>query len=175
MSVRVPSTRQIPPASRVAQQLSQVFFELLMRHKVQFAAEVNELDLSPIQARLLLCIDPDRPSTMSEVAQELGCGPSNITGLIDKLETRSLVERRTRKDDRRIKTVALTRKGLGLRGRLTTRLARPAPWMLGLTSKDQRQLVIILRRAVAAASQSATGAQPASLSHGTAGRMRGER
>lgn len=174
MSVRLRSARHAVPASPVAQQLSQVFFELLMRHKVHFAAEVNELDLSPIQARVLLFIDPDQPSTMSEVAQELGCGPSNITGLIDKLETRNLVERRTRKDDRRIKTVALTRRGLALRGRLTARLSRPAPWMLSLTTKDQRQLVVILRRALTAASQGAA-VQLASVSQGTAGRMRGAR
>lgn len=134
--------------TRAAQELSQVFYELLMRHKVHFTAEVTDLSLSPIQARTLLCIDPQRPATMSEVAQELGCGPSNITGLIDKLEARGLVERRASKDDRRIRTVSLTRKGLGLRGRLAERLAQPAPWMLSLSSRDQRQLVEILRRAL---------------------------
>ena len=125
-----------------------MFFELLMRHKLRFSEEVADLDLSAIQARTLLCIDPDEPSTMSEVAQELGCGPSNITGVIDKLEARGLVERRRRTGDRRIKTVAMTRKGVALRKRLTTRLAQPAPWMVALSAEDQRNLVAILRRAL---------------------------
>jgi len=132
----------------VAQELSQVFFELLMKHKMRFSEEVADLELSAIQARTLLCVDPDEPSTMSEVAQQLGCGPSNITGVIDKLEARGLVERRLRSDDRRIKTVAMTRKGVALRKRLTERLAQPAPWMVALSSQDQRQLVDILRRAI---------------------------
>jgi MarR family transcriptional regulator, organic hydroperoxide resistance regulator len=148
MAPRRRSLGQLAQSTRVAQELSQVFFELLMRHKVQFADEVAELGLSPIQARTLLCIDPGAPCTMTEVAQELGCGPSNITSLIDKLEARGLVERRVRANDRRIKAVAMTRKGVELRKRLTARLAQPAPWMRALSPGDQRHLVEILRRAL---------------------------
>ena len=149
MTPRLQPIRQPPVPTRVAQELAQVFFELLMRHKHRFAEEVAELGLSPILARTLLCIDPDRPSTMSEVAQELGCVPSNITGVIDKLEARDLVERRPRPEDRRIKAVAMTRKGIGLRKRITALLGHPAPWMVALSPGDQRQLVDILRRALA--------------------------
>ena len=92
---------------------------------------------------------------MSAVAQELGCGPSNITGLIDKLEARALVERRAHPDDRRIKSLAMTRKGAALRRRLMERLAQPAPWMQALSPDDQRQLVGILRRALELASADA--------------------
>lgn len=148
MSPRPRSLRPPNPPTPVGQELSHVFFELLMRHKAEFADEVAKLELSPIQARTILCIDPDQPCTMSDVAQELGCGPSNITGLIDKLEARGLVERRARADDRRIKLLAMTRKGSALRRRLTERLAQPAPWMRALSVEDQRQLVDILRRAL---------------------------
>ena len=125
-----------------------MFFELLMRHKMHFSGEAAQLGLSAIQARVMLCIEQDAPCTMSEVAQEMGCGPSNITGVIDKMEGRGLVERRAREGDRRIKSVALTRKGIALRKRLADRLAQPSPWMLALSPDDQRQLVDILRRAV---------------------------
>jgi DNA-binding MarR family transcriptional regulator len=148
MSPRLRPVRQLNPGPRVAQDLSHAFFELLMKHKLRFNEEVVGLGLSPIQARTLLCIDPDEPRTMSEVAQELGCGPSNITGVIDKLEARALVERRLREGDRRIKTVAMTRRGIALRKRLLERLAQPAPWMLALSEEDQQTLVDILRRAL---------------------------
>lgn len=148
MSPRPRPDRQPRPAPRVAQELSQVFFDLLMRHKLSFNEAVLELGLSPIQARTLLCVDPDEPCTMSQVAQELGCGPSNITGVIDKLEARALVERKVREGDRRIKAVAMTRKGVALRRRLTERLAQPAPWMLALSVDDQQTLTEILRRAL---------------------------
>jgi MarR family transcriptional regulator, organic hydroperoxide resistance regulator len=119
-----------------------------MRHKHSFNEAVEELGLSPIQARALLCVDPDSPCPMSEVAEELGCGASNITGVVDKLEARALVERRVREGDRRIKTVAMTKKGVAMRRRLTERLAQPAPWMLVLSADDQLRLTEILRRAL---------------------------
>lgn len=155
MSPRPNLARQIPAASRVEQELSHVFFDLLMRHKILFAEAVAELGLSAMQARVMLCIDQEAPCTMSAVAQELGCGPSNITGLIDKLEARGLVERRAHPDDRRIKSLAMTRKGLALRRRLTDRLAQPVPWMRALSPDDQRELVAILRRALELASADA--------------------
>lgn len=133
-----------------AGELAQVFFDLLLHHKTRFAEDVVALGLTPIQARALLCISPETPCTMSEVAQELGCGASNITGVVDKLEARALVERRAHRDDRRSKTVALTRKGSAMRRRLTERLARPAPWMLALSDADRAELVAILRRALTA-------------------------
>lgn len=122
-----------------------------MRHKHQFNEAVAGLGISPIQARTLLFIDPEQPRTMSEVAQELGCGPSNITGVIDKLEARGLVERRVRAGDRRARTLAMTRRGHSLRKRLSDRLHEPAPWMLALSPEDQADLVEILRRALEAA------------------------
>jgi DNA-binding MarR family transcriptional regulator len=155
MSPRPQAVRQVPASSRVAQELSHVFFDLLMRHKILFAQAVAELGLSAMQARVILCIDQEAPCTMSAVAQELGCGPSNITGLIDKLEARGLVERRAHPDDRRIKSLAMTRKGAALRRRLMDRLAQPAPWMQALSPDDQRQLVAILRRALELASADA--------------------
>jgi DNA-binding MarR family transcriptional regulator len=150
MSARPHAVRRAPPPELPprAAELAQVFFDLLLRHKTRFAEDVVELGLTPIQARALLCISPEAPCTMSDVAQELSCGASNITGVVDKLEARGLVERRAHRDDRRSKTVALTRKGSAMRRRLTARLAQPAPWMLALSDEDRAELVAILRRAL---------------------------
>jgi len=49
--------------------------------------------------------------TMSELAQRLGCDASNVTSLVDKLETRGLVERRASEHDRRVKSLVMTRPG----------------------------------------------------------------
>lgn len=141
--------RPAPRGRAASQELAQLLFKLLMRQKVRFVEESVELGVSPIQARALLCLEPDRPLTMSEVAQELGCGASNITAVIDKLEARALVTRGLRAGDRRSRTVAVTRKGAALRRSLAERMSRPAPWMLALGEEDRRQLVEILRRALA--------------------------
>ena len=105
-----------PAAVSVADQawalLLQVGFELVAAH---FAAAVAELDLAPAQARALHELDLDRPISMRELAERLKSDPSNVTGLIDRLEARGLVERRPDPTDRRIKGLALTPAGAQLR------------------------------------------------------------
>jgi len=96
-------------------------------------------------------IDPTRPRPMSEVAATVGCGPSNLTGIIDKLEARGLVKRRPSRSDRRVKEVSLTRAGQAFRKRLLARIREPAPWMRALSAEDQRRLIEIFTKALAAA------------------------
>lgn len=51
------------------------------------------------------------PSPMRRLAVQMNCEASNLTGLVDRLEARGLVERLPYPEDRRVKCVALTRKG----------------------------------------------------------------
>src|SRR6476661_6122186 len=88
--------------------LLQVGFELV---SARFAAAIDQVDLAPAQARALHELDLDRPISMRELAERLKADPSNVTGLIDRLEARGLVERRPDPTDRRIKGLALTSAG----------------------------------------------------------------
>jgi MarR family transcriptional regulator, organic hydroperoxide resistance regulator len=49
--------------------------------------------------------------SMRDVARSLGCDPSYVTGLVDDLARRGLVERQSDPHDRRVKTVVLTPRG----------------------------------------------------------------
>jgi MarR family transcriptional regulator, organic hydroperoxide resistance regulator len=135
----------------IARELPQVFFRLLMSHRAWVKSTVMGFGLSAFQAMPLVLIDPARPATMSEVAAIVGCGPSNLTGIVDKLEARGLVRRRAARDDRRVKQVSLTRAGIAFRKRLLVRIREPAPWMQALSTADQRKLIDILRKALASA------------------------
>lgn len=88
----------------------------------------------------------DAAMTMRELAETIGLEPSNLTGIVDRLEARGFVERQSSPDDRRIKKVSLTRAGLAMRKRLLEHLKQPTPWMLLLTKADLRQLLAILRK-----------------------------
>ena len=48
---------------------------------------------------------------MRKLAQKLKCEPSNVTGIVDRLEARGLVERRPDPADRRVKLAAATDEG----------------------------------------------------------------
>ena len=105
--------------------------------------------LSPAQCHVLHLIEPGQPVAMSRLAQVLKCDASNVTGLIDRLEARGLVERRpSSSGDRRVKVLALTSTGSRLRNQLLRRITgRPLPFSR-LSVGEQRALVRILERLV---------------------------
>src|SRR6266536_4240153 len=125
--------------------LLQVGFELVAAH---FAAAVAEVDVAPAQARALHELDLERPISMRELAERLKSDPYNVTGLIDRLEARGLVERRPDPRDRRIKGLALTAAGARLRARLFARLYSAPPAVAALAKGDQRALHDVLHCAV---------------------------
>src|SRR5690242_6173427 len=67
--------------------------------------------LTGAQARVLGLLSLE-PMPMRRIAQKLKCEPSNVTGIVDRLETRGLVERRPDPADRRVKLAAPTEKGI---------------------------------------------------------------
>jgi MarR family transcriptional regulator, organic hydroperoxide resistance regulator len=123
--------------------LLQVAFEHVHAH---FAAAVAELDLAPVQAKALHELNVDPPMSMRELAERLKSDPSNVTGLIDRLEARGLVERRPDPTDRRIKGLALTLAGASMRERLFARLYAAPRSVAELSERDQRCLRDALQR-----------------------------
>ena len=110
---------------------------------------LTEFDLTPAQAHLLMQLDPANPEPMSDVANTLGCDASNVTGLVDRLEQRGLIERRAASDDRRVKMVAVTAAGSKLRTKLRDRwYDAPGP-LARLPEHDAKELLKILRKAAA--------------------------
>ncbi len=148
-SPRVRPARSARSSAPVVRDLSQTFAQLIRRRIAWYRRVAAEMGLSAIQANTLFHMDPDRALTMSAVAEAVGCGPSNLTGIVDKLEARGLVKRSAAPDDRRSKIVSMTADGVALRDRFVARLSEPAPWMLALAAPDQRRLLDLLRKALA--------------------------
>ena len=118
---------------------------LFVEGKPRMLAFAAELDLSPPQAIVIRLLA--EPRTMSELATAMACDNSNVTGIVDRLEERGLVERRPAEYDRRVKLIAPTPAGERLRDELNRRIAvAPAP-LANLSAKDQRTLRDILRKA----------------------------
>jgi len=120
----------------------------MSRVRQRFLATVTELGLSFPQAHALKVLRPGDPIAMRELAGGLHCDPSNITGIVDRLGDRGLVERGSAPGDRRVKTLMLTQEGTALRMRLLDRLSEPPPGLGKLSIGEQRQLRDLLRRAL---------------------------
>jgi DNA-binding MarR family transcriptional regulator len=97
----------------------------------------------------LRALDPDRPVPMRELAAQLHCDSSNVTGLVDGLEAHGLVERRAAEHDRRVRMLVVTERGAHVRERINEVVQQvPAP-IAALSAADQRALRDILHRALA--------------------------
>jgi MarR family transcriptional regulator, organic hydroperoxide resistance regulator len=118
---------------------------LFVEGKPRFPTIAAELDLSPPQAIVMRLLG--EPRAMSDLATAMACDNSNVTGIVDRLEERGLVERKPAADDRRVKLIAATKAGHRLRNSLNRRLAVPPEPLARLSEADKRTLRDILRKA----------------------------
>jgi DNA-binding MarR family transcriptional regulator len=118
-----------------------------------FLPIVRELGLRPPSFGTLRALD--QPRAMSEIAAVLHCDNSNVTGIVDGLEERGLVQRTPSERDRRVKLIELTAEGRRLRARLVRAMAKPPEWLRNLSPADQRTLRDLLKRAEAEGDQRA--------------------
>jgi DNA-binding MarR family transcriptional regulator len=135
-------------APTVAEEAWRLVFQLAKAKHAVLSAKLVELDLTHVQAHALRLLEPERPLAMSELADALYCHASNVTGIVDRLESRGLVERRPGPGDRRVKTLALTDAGTAVRARVVELMDEPPAEIAGLSAGDQRALRDVLGRAL---------------------------
>ncbi len=126
-----------------------LLLEMFSTERTRLPVIAGELGLSEAQCHVLQRLDPGAPVAMCRLADALDCDPSNVTGIVDRLEARGLVERRADRKDRRVKNLVLTLAGREQRARLLERLSEPPPAINALSAGDQEKLFTILRRALA--------------------------
>lgn len=103
--------------------------------------------LTGAQARLLRLLSLE-PLPMRRLARKLRCEPSNVTGIVDRLEARGLVERRPDPGDRRVKVAAATEEGLRVAQSLRESLRFAREPLAGLAEEERLTLRDALRRMV---------------------------
>jgi len=133
-----------PDACRAWQLLMKFFFA----QRGHLPAPGADFGLSPAQCHVLHLIEPGRPVPMGQLAETLSCDASNVTGLIDRLETRGLIRRQPSARDRRVKVLLLTPAGSRLRAQLLRRVTGPSLPLSNLSLDQQRTLVGILEALV---------------------------
>ena len=114
----------------------------------RFPAVAARFDLSPMAMRVLYELEPGQERPMRDLAQNVGCDASNVTGIADRMEARGLIERRHAPGDRRVTLIALTAEGAELRLQVLERLFEPPEAIQRLPEADLRTLRDIVRRAV---------------------------
>lgn len=128
------------------EELVGLLFRLTGDLRQRFTDRAADFDLSFGQAMALRQLDG--PVPMGELAQRLCCDASNVTGIVDRLEERGLVERRVLPGDRRVKHLVLTDAGRAMRERHQAALMVDLPLVVDLSADERRLLGDLLRRCV---------------------------
>jgi len=147
-----PAPEMPPPpteALSVVQEAAYLALALAQRLQDNYARHATDLGLTAAQAKVLLALQPDQPVSQRALADQLGYDPSNLTGLIDKLEARGALHRRADDRDRRVKTLLLTTAGTQTRAAFWTALTSDSGPLAHLTAGQARALRDCLTEALA--------------------------
>ncbi|MTE18926.1 MarR family transcriptional regulator [Streptomyces sp. TRM43335] len=144
-------TSRTAPADRLTLEVVELIGTVVDRFHREYDEAAGRHSLTGSQARLIALLH-HRPLPMREIARRLKCEPSNITGIVDRLESRGLVERRPDPADRRVKLAALTERGLDTAERLRGSLDFAREPLGELTPVERAVLRDLLRRMLGAGS-----------------------
>jgi MarR family transcriptional regulator, organic hydroperoxide resistance regulator len=124
----------------------QLLVKFFFARRADLPTLASEFELSAAQCHVLHLMEPDRSIRMGRIAEALACDASNVTGLVDRLESRGLLRRQPSAEDRRVKVLELTPAGVRLRSTLLERMTKPPDSLDRLSADEQRALVKILKR-----------------------------
>lgn len=120
---------------------------VVARYHEEYDRAAATHSLTGAQARVLALIALD-PLPMRQIARALRCEPSNVTGIVDRLEARGLVERQPDTSDRRVKVAAATADGTRTAKQVRDSLDFAREPLAALSRADRTTLRDLLQRMV---------------------------
>jgi DNA-binding MarR family transcriptional regulator len=106
----------------------------------QFACE----GLTDTQVQVLELLMANGPMLMRKMSETMGVSPANVTGIIDRLEEKKLVQRTSREGDRRATVIEITTEGKLLYGKVGSKKSEMIQKSLAMFTKDERVTLVRL-------------------------------
>ncbi len=131
------------PPDELTKEIVGLFAAISRRYTQESEAAASSHGLTPLQAKALLAAE--EPVPMRRIADRLHAEPSNVTAIIDRLESRGLAERSLDPDDRRIKRVAATTAGRTTAADLRDRMPFAADPLAQLSAQQRETLRELLQ------------------------------
>jgi DNA-binding MarR family transcriptional regulator len=133
------------PTDPLTREVIDLIGTVVARYHQEYDAVAGEYQLTGAQARVLGLLARE-PLPMRRIAEQLQCEPSNVTGIVDRLEARGLVERQPDPADRRVKLAAATDAGRTTADHLRSGLNFAREPLAALSTRDRTTLRDLLRR-----------------------------
>ncbi|MFI6486117.1 MarR family winged helix-turn-helix transcriptional regulator [Streptomyces sp. NPDC050564] len=143
------ATQKTPRIDPLTVEVVELIGTVVARYHEEYEDAAAEHALTGAQARLLGLLSLES-LPMRRLAQQLKCEPSNVTGIVDRLEARGLVERRPDPADRRVKLAAATAEGRKVARGLRDSLNFAREPLAGLSEEERLTLRDLLRRMLTA-------------------------
>ncbi|MEU5437770.1 MarR family transcriptional regulator [Streptomyces sp. NPDC020719] len=125
--------------------LMDALWDSLADYYGDFTSAAAEVSLTASQAKMLTVLRRG-PASMRSLATTLHCDASNVTGIVDRLESRALVRREPSPTDRRVKNVVLTEEGAQAVETVRAGMHGTHTALDALTAADRGALRDLLRR-----------------------------
>jgi DNA-binding MarR family transcriptional regulator len=103
-----------------------------------FLQETETHGITPVQYAALQCVSDSRGIDQRSLARTIGLDTSTVAGVLDRLESRGLLQRSAAPDDRRVRRLALTPQGASLLERLVPDMLRAQQRMLEPLPRAER-------------------------------------
>jgi len=121
-----------------------------------FLAEVEEagFDITPVQYAALAAVGANPAIDQVTLAGLIAYDRTTITGVVDRLVLKGLMTRRESSQDRRARELKITDAGRRILRGITPAVETAQRTMMhGLTEKEEKELVRLLQKAIAAANE----------------------
>ncbi|WP_338898462.1 MarR family transcriptional regulator [Streptomyces sp. TG1A-60] len=141
----MPTQKPTPRVDPLTMEVVELIGTVVARYHEEYEEAAAEHALTGAQARLLGLLSLE-PLPMRQLARKLRCEPSNVTGIVDRLEARGLVERRPDPNDRRVKLAAATAQGRRVARGLRDSLHFAREPLAALSTAERESLRDLLRR-----------------------------
>jgi len=114
-----------------------------------FVEECRAFDLTPVQYAALVAIHTHPGIDATRLSAVIAFDRSTLGSVIERLETKKLIERKPSPDDKRVKLLYLTKSGATLLRDITSSVERAQARMLQpLKPADRRALMALLEQLV---------------------------
>ncbi len=114
----------MPKQAELAEQRNGTYNAIIATYKTvqrSITAMLSEEGLTQPQFHALRVVAKCGPTLMRRISDDMQVTPANITGIIDRLESKGLIRRMGRKGDRRTTIIELTSKGKEMHERVASR------------------------------------------------------
>ncbi|GIH93960.1 MarR family winged helix-turn-helix transcriptional regulator [Planobispora siamensis] len=123
--------------------------EVAARYNRRYEEAAARHRLTALQAKMLVLVAAES-LPMRRIARLFNCDPSNVTGIVDRLEGRGLLRREPDPADRRVKNITLTPDGRRAVAELRRSLGFAAAPLSALEESERIQLRDLLKKVLAA-------------------------